>query len=449
MAGLTDMEELLSEISNKEFVDYMREAIACYNGGAYRGCIVMSYITLFDDIREKLAELAKVNSDAKKIWKEVEKRVGNQEVFESYMADQLKAKGLLEEKKYQWLNLVRDLRNKAAHPSGVHASAEEARFVFRVVVKEFLAERLLKTTHAVDALLKDLESSNFFPTSKIVDIEEITEGELNKLHEKAYPYLVQKLLDARNGTDPTTSLNIERFLVGIASLKQEEARELLRKKVIVKCSVDDKNAAFVGRMISADASLLEGLSAKDHSRVCKLLVEHAKTSKTGLTSKLSHPAKQMGSMASSLAESLILDRYSDFFEEVVKRYPYAPVFFEALEGQEEISARLLAQWKKNAGSSTFDVANKFAGSIQEIDLAVGTLVSDQDAFEIVVAVAQAADWNAFEAKSLIKSKFSDAPKLMDSAKKYISDQRKKAENLVTTKSVAESLEEFVATVFEA
>lgn len=98
VAGLTDMEKLLSEISNKDFVDYMREAIACYNGGAYRGCIVMSYIALFDDIREKLGELAKVNSDAKIIWKDVEKRVGNQEVFESYMANQLKAKGLLEEK---------------------------------------------------------------------------------------------------------------------------------------------------------------------------------------------------------------------------------------------------------------------------------------------------------------------------------------------------------------
>jgi len=109
MAGLTDMEELLGEISNLDFVDYMREAIACYSGGAYRGCIVMSYIAMFDDIRGKLAELAKVNSDAKKISKDVEKRAGNQEIFETYMADQLKSKGLLEEIKYQRLNLVRDL----------------------------------------------------------------------------------------------------------------------------------------------------------------------------------------------------------------------------------------------------------------------------------------------------------------------------------------------------
>lgn len=448
MAGLTDMEELLSEISNKDFVDYMREAIACYNGGAYRGCIVMSYIALFDDIREKLGELAKVNSDAKKIWKDVENRVGDQEVFESYMADQLKAKGLLEEKKYQRLNLIRDLRNKAAHPSGVHASAEEARFVFRVVILEFLAEGLLKTTHAVDALVEELKNSNFFPTSKIADIEAIVEDELNKLHEKAYPYLVKQLLGARSDSVLTIAQNSERFLVGMALLKSEDVRDLLRKKVIVRCCVDEDNAAFIGRMVSADASVLKGLGAKDHSRVCKLLVDHTKISKTGLTSKLSHPAKQMGSMAGSISESSILKNYSSFFDEVSKRYPYSPVFFEALEGKEKIVDRLVAWWKKNAGSSSFDVANKFAGSIQEIDLAVGNILDDQDAFEIVVAVKEAADWNAFEAKSLIKSKFSDAPKLVDAAKKYIADQEATAESFIISKAVADSLVDFVAAVFD-
>lgn len=78
--------------------------------------------------------------------------------------------------------MIHDLRNKAAHPSGVHASAEEARFVFRVVILEFLADGLLKTTHAVDALVEELKNSNFFLTSKIAEIEAIVEDELNKLH---------------------------------------------------------------------------------------------------------------------------------------------------------------------------------------------------------------------------------------------------------------------------
>lgn len=95
MPGLADMEELLADISNKNIIDYMREALACYNNGAYRGCIVMSYTALFDDIRAKLGELAKVNKIAKTVWQEIEKRAGNQDVFESYMMDQIQKEGLI------------------------------------------------------------------------------------------------------------------------------------------------------------------------------------------------------------------------------------------------------------------------------------------------------------------------------------------------------------------
>ncbi|WP_170324569.1 hypothetical protein [Ruegeria arenilitoris] len=448
MGGLTDMEELLSEISNKEFVDYMREAIACYNGGAYRGCIVMSYIALFDDIREKLGELAKVNRDAKKIWQDVEKRVGDQEVFESYMADQLKSKGLLEEKKYQRLNLVRDLRNKAAHPSGVHATAEEARFVFQVVIREFLGESLLKTTHAVDALVGDLKSSNLFPTQKISDTKEIVEDELSKLHEKALPYLIAQLLNARESSDNTTCQNADRFLVGMASMGSGEVRVLLRKMVIIKCCVDDDNAKFIGRMISADANLLDCLAKKDHARVCKLLVKHAKVSKSGLTSNYAHPARQMKSLASGFEEDFILENYEDFFSELLTQNPYTPMFFNSLQGKGKLVDRLLEKWKSNAGSSTFEVANKFAGSIEEIDLAVGKLLDEQASLEITVAVMEAADWGAFEAKSLVKSKFSDAPKLVAATKQFIADRETEAESIIASSSVTGSLEDFVAAALE-
>ena len=83
MSTLADMEELLASISNKDMVDYMREALICYGASAYRGCIVMSYLALFDDLKLKLGELAKINGLAKTIWQEVERRSGNQEIFES------------------------------------------------------------------------------------------------------------------------------------------------------------------------------------------------------------------------------------------------------------------------------------------------------------------------------------------------------------------------------
>lgn len=448
MAGLSDMEELLSEISNRNLVDYMREAIACYSGGAYRGCIVMSYIALFDDIREKLSELAKVNKEAKKIWKDVEKRSGDQEIFESFMADKLKAEGFLEESKYQRLNLVRDLRNKAAHPSGVHASAEEARFVFRAVIVEFLSESLLKTTHAVDALIENLGSSNFFPTSQMSDIRGIVEDELGEIHDAALPYLVVQLLDTREVGDSNSKLNSERFIIGMASLGLDESRQLLRKKVISECSVSEDNAAFIGRLVSADATLLEGLSSKNHSRVCKLLQKNADDLKNFVSTKISSPIKQFASMAQALGQDDILKYYDAYVDNIFAKYSYAPEFFNALKDKDKIAKRLVDIWKRNASSSTFDVANNFSSSIAEIDSAVGILLNDRDAFEIIAGVKQAADWNAFTSKSLVKSNFSDAPKLVEAAKNYIAKEEEAAKDYIASKSIADSLEDFASDVFE-
>ena len=85
MAGLMDMEELLARISNPDVVGYMREATKCYGAGAYRGCIVLSYIALFDDMRAKLSQLSTINKTARSVHTEVEKRANDQDVFESFM----------------------------------------------------------------------------------------------------------------------------------------------------------------------------------------------------------------------------------------------------------------------------------------------------------------------------------------------------------------------------
>jgi hypothetical protein len=296
MAGLVDMEELLSEVSNKEIVDYMREALACYNNSAYRGCIVMSYLALFDDIRAKLVELAKVNAIAKKVSKEVEKRANGQEIFETYMADQIRAEGLITEAEHQRLALIRDLRNKAAHPSGVHATAEEARFVYRTVISEFLSKQLLKTTHAVDAVIERLDKANLFPTSKIDEIKAIAADEVSGLHLSAFPYLIHKLVEASKATEATTSENAERLIVGIAAQRSPDFRPLLRKAIVVGKAHDSGYANLLGRLVAADAKLLDELSPEIRLRTKALLLQNAEQPATKAVTKLSHPARQLGHM---------------------------------------------------------------------------------------------------------------------------------------------------------
>jgi len=55
------------------------------------------------------------------------------------MADQFHAEGFLSKAESKQLNIIRDMRNRAAHPSGAIPTAEEARFVYRAVIDDFLS----------------------------------------------------------------------------------------------------------------------------------------------------------------------------------------------------------------------------------------------------------------------------------------------------------------------
>src|SRR5690242_11100331 len=112
------MEELLATIPGTSIRDYMFEAMNCYMAGAYRGCVVLSYIALFDDLLSKLGELASINTAAKTIFTEASKRKNDQDVYESYLIDQLTSKSLLSGLDSEFLKTLRTLRNKSAHPSG-------------------------------------------------------------------------------------------------------------------------------------------------------------------------------------------------------------------------------------------------------------------------------------------------------------------------------------------
>ena len=150
MPGLTDMEEMLSRIQNKQIADYMREALGCYSAGAYRACVVLSYIAVFDDLRQKLEQLAAVSAAAKEIFREVQTRANDQQVFESRMIESLKSHSLISEGEGFGLEQIRVLRNKAAHPSGLHPRpSKRDMFISRLstsfFLKTFLKRRMRLT----------------------------------------------------------------------------------------------------------------------------------------------------------------------------------------------------------------------------------------------------------------------------------------------------------------
>lgn len=444
MTALADMEELLASISNKDMVDYMREAQACYGAGAYRGCIVMSYLALFDDMRAKLAELAKINATAKTIWQEVEKRSGDQEVFESYMADQLQKAGLLTTAEHKQLGIIRDLRNRAAHPSGVQAKAEEARFVYRTVIDDFLSRQLLKTTHAVDAVVERLEKSNVFPTTDVEELIELTRTEVANVHAAAYSYLVKKLIEARASVDAVVVRNAERMIVGLAGFHEEGLRAILQKQLIKGHAHDLDYGPWIGRVVAEDGQILKGVTSEIHLRVRKLLEANADKPLTKAVGRLSHPARQLGSIVQALGEAPVLESYADFVETVLDDYPYAWSLLDALTDAPKLRAKLVEVWLERAGSSTFDTANAFAAAMPQLDDYAGTFLTDEQALKLVVAVVDAAGYGARRSKALRAESFKSTPKIAAQAVAFAKSKPKASSKLIETKLAGVTVVEFVA-----
>lgn len=443
MTALADMEELLGNIRNRDMVDYMREAFTCYGAGAYRGCIVLSYIALFDDMRAKLAELAKINTAAKTIWHEVEKRSGNQEVFESYMADQLQKEGLLTKAEHKQLEIIRDIRNRAAHPSGVQAKPEEARYVYRCVVDDFLGEQLLKTTHAVDALVGRLSKANLFPTTDFDEIVELAKTEIEEIHAAAYPYLVKRLIELRADPDATVVKNARRLLAALAAMKDKALLELIRKRVVEACSHDPEYGPWIGRVIAVNAEVLKGLKPDAVLRVRALLKASVEKPATTATTNLTHPVTQLAEMVETLGEAAIIKDYKDVADAVIAKWPYATTLLDALGDAPVIRAGLVETWLKAARSSQFDTANAFASAAPQLDDYADAFLSGEEAFRLVVGVVEAADWNARKAKALRAESFASTPQIKAKALAFAKKKPVASGKLVEAALPGTSLKDFL------
>lgn len=131
-----------------------------------------------------------------------------------------------------FLDILRNIRNKAAHASGHKPSAEEARYIFYEVINRFLCQPILSTAQLIDELIQRLENNNFSPTTIKEDVKEVVAEEINSLHKQAFPMLISKLIEKTNSS--SSNINIGRnatlFITGLASLDKADLNKLLQKK---------------------------------------------------------------------------------------------------------------------------------------------------------------------------------------------------------------------------
>ena len=351
MAGLTDMEELIAMVSDKEVADYLREALTCYGTGAHRACIVLSHIALFDGLRRKIKALAPVNAVAKRVSEEIEPLATAQKVFETALIQKLKAAGIFTELEAQLLEQLNSQRNKAAHPSGHVVTAEEARYVFSEAIQKFLSQPIRETSYVVDLIMGKIADKNFFPSTRLNDMAAIVYQEIENLDERAMPFLIAKLAQTLEQADLTAAKNAINFFLVLASKRDPNIRAAIIKKLIDPKSSDIKNAEFFSMLATCDPELLTLPEFGTKLRYQALMLENAKT--VGVAKpyqELRNPAHVLGASVNVIGEEFMLTEMRDFTEWVIKECPYLPEFIVAISESPKIFRALFAQYLTKAAS---------------------------------------------------------------------------------------------------
>jgi hypothetical protein len=449
LAHLTDMEELLATIPRVYIRDYMREAMRCYMADAYRGCVVLSYIALFDDLLAKLGELASVNGAAKAIFTDATKKKTDQDVYESFLIDQLSAKGFISGLDASFLTTLRTLRNKSAHPSGHHPSPEEARFIFYECISRFLSKPVLSTTHAVDELLQRLKNANFFPAAVMPDIKSVVSDELGSLHPEVIPQLVARLSPLIGAADKTADRNAALFLLGLASQSLPAASSAIQQKVVEAKADDAAFADIIIQMLSVDGKLVVGLKTTTVARIRAIVTAKVEEVTSALSeSKLIHPTQVLTSISGALPEADFVTTFKPELEALFQKRAHSEFVVRLVSSKPSLLPLYFPALLTRAGSYTFDVANAVANAMESLDKPISEILGDEQAFELLVAITKAAEWGAYAAKGIVSARFGGTPLLRAKALAHTGAAKKKALEHVEAKLTwTKSIEDFVASHF--
>lgn len=418
MARLYDMEELVGQVIDEDVKQYMREALTCYMTGAYRATIVLTYIALFDDIFKKLEQLAKVNKVANKIFTSSSKKRQEQEVFEYDLIISLKSTGLMSEMEATFFDILRQLRNKSAHPSGHLPSAEEARFIFYEAISRFLSKPILSTKTIVEQIMSRMSESNFFHSEDVGVMAKVARKELSNIHPEAMPFLISKLVDSLNNQEKQS--NSRKLLCSMAfSPPTENTLAQLREKVIEAKASDPEYYEVICELFSSNGDLYKELHEVSYGRINNLLSETVK--KTGLQIQydfLLHPITVFESLLRSSAPKEIIEKNESSLNMLLEKFLYSSYLIEALKEYVLVRGQIGKKLTDNAGSNDFETANNFAKKIYNLDKVISENYTDRFCFRLLSSVLKASNSGAFSSESLIKTKFNSLPCIKEKAKKY-------------------------------
>lgn len=315
-----DLDELVLECRTQNAKGYIAEAVAAYRAGAFRACIVMTWIAVVYDILDKLRELELTgDKNARQAIAAFDNTMetGNLPgalAFERKLLELAKADfALVSDVEHVALTRLQDDRNRCAHPSFFSAgdvyrpAPELARSHLRSAVEYLLRHAPMQGKAALDRVLAEIRSE-YFPSTKqealellragplararpalarnllIVLLKDLLTGELGKpAHVRGsvamraliamHPEVAERTLSEKMN-DLIVGLRDDRLLNGVATIyRVPETQRFLQENAIIKLSNFVINANEQALVLMFNAVL-----------EIEFLKSHATARVTGLTS---------------------------------------------------------------------------------------------------------------------------------------------------------------------
>ena len=333
------------------------------------------------------------------------------------LIDQLNSQSIFSKQECSMLNLIRERRNKAAHPSGHTPSAEEARFIFFVVIKHFLSKHTLVTTQLADEILYRLENNIFFPTNNSDEGNMIVRKEIENLHPSTYPYLLIKLTEVIKISSGDKKRNADYLLNGLAS--QDNPELISAKKYVIQAKADDIH--YMNNFMSClynNPNLIEDLDEITLSRLKNMLSISIERAKSVSVTNITHPSMVFNKIIKKV-RSRDVKKYFKELTKYIKEYPFHTWAISSLLTDEEVYKMYLKVLVENAASSSFNIANSFIENSQEIEKHLYHYLKPKEALEILLGVLRSAQRGAWSAQSLRDEKFKSIKNIRELAREYV------------------------------
>lgn len=173
--GIVDLDSLVVACRTEQARAYVGEAVACYRAGAYRSCIIATWIAVLYDLLSKFREL-ELSGDARakqivEQFEDIQRQndVARAQKFESGILDVARNEfELLTFQEERDLERLRVDRHRCAHPT-INSSVDElyspppelARYHLRTAVTALLAQQPRQGKAALDRLIRDVNSTLF------------------------------------------------------------------------------------------------------------------------------------------------------------------------------------------------------------------------------------------------------------------------------------------------